>query len=94
LLAAASDESGRAFNVASGVETTLNELAHELIRAMGVTMSVEYGPARTVNAVSRRVADTRLARERLGFTAETSLGQGLSRLVAWWRQTQPTGPQP
>jgi UDP-glucose 4-epimerase len=94
LLSAASDESGMAFNVASGVETSLNELAQELIRATGATMSVEYGPARTVNAVSRRVADTRLARERLGFTAETSLGQGLSRLVAWWRQTQPTGPRP
>lgn len=86
LLSAASDESGAAFNVASGVETSLNELARALIVAMGASVEIEYGPARSINAVSRRVADTRRARERLGFTAQTSLAQGLAELVAWWRR--------
>ena len=87
LLAAASDVSGEVFNVASGTETSLNNLAQELMAAMGMShMKVKYGPARTVNAVSRRIADTRRARARLGFTAETSLAEGLRQLVKWWRQ--------
>jgi UDP-glucose 4-epimerase len=88
VLAAASDASGEVFNVASGVETSLNELAAELIAAMGADVAVEYGPARTINAVPRRLADTRKAKERLGFEPEVALPDGLRRLVAWWRQLQ------
>jgi UDP-glucose 4-epimerase len=35
--------------------------------------------------VSRRLADTAAARERLGFAAEVDLDEGLRRLVDWWR---------
>jgi UDP-glucose 4-epimerase len=88
MLAASSDASGEAFNVATGIETSLTALADALLTAMGADMTVEYGPSRTVNAVSRRVADTRRARKRLGFTAEVPLAEGLRRLVKWWLQTQ------
>ena len=73
------------FNVASGVETSLNDLARALMRAMDVEMEPEYGPARNVNAVSRRLADTSKAERMLGFKAEVELEEGLRRLVAWWR---------
>ncbi|HEY4406133.1 MAG TPA: SDR family NAD(P)-dependent oxidoreductase [Xanthobacteraceae bacterium] len=86
LLAAASDASGEVFNVASGTETSLNALCGALITAMGSTVAVEYGPARAINAVPRRLADTRLAKARLGFEAEVGLADGLARLVAWWRR--------
>jgi UDP-glucose 4-epimerase len=86
LLAAASDASGEVFNVATGVETSLTALADALLTAMKVEMVVEYGPSRTVNAVPRRVADTRRARQRLGFTAKVALSEGLEKLVTWWRE--------
>jgi UDP-glucose 4-epimerase len=35
--------------------------------------------------VTRRLADTRRAREALGFETEVDLDEGLTRLVAWWR---------
>ena len=85
LLAATSAASGEVFNVACGVETSLNELARTLLRVMGLDLPVVYGPERTVNAVSRRFADTSRARERLGFKARVDLEEGLRRLVAWWR---------
>ena len=88
LLAAASDASGEVFNVASGTETSLNALCGALIAAMGATVTVEHGPARAINAVPRRLADTRLAKARLGFEAEVGLADGLARLVAWWRRLQ------
>lgn len=80
-----SDVSDEVFNVASGVETSLNELAHALMRAMGAEMEPEYGPERKVNPVPRRLADTSKAERMLGFKAEVELEEGLRRLVAWWR---------
>ncbi len=85
VLALTSDASDEVFNVATGVETSLNELAAALSRAMGVDIAPVYGPERKVNAVPRRLASTEKARQQLGFTASVSLEEGLSRLVRWWR---------
>jgi UDP-glucose 4-epimerase len=85
LLAAESDATDAVFNVASGTETSLLELAQLLLSVMKSDLPVEHGPARAVNGVTRRLADTSLAREQLGFEAEVDLEEGLSRLVEWWR---------
>jgi UDP-glucose 4-epimerase len=73
------------FNIASGVETSLKELAQALSDVMKSDLAPEHGPARTVNAVTRRLADTSHARTLLGFEAEIDLRQGLESLVEWWR---------
>src|SRR5689334_21315610 len=49
ILAAQADVTDDVFNVASGVETSLLELAETLLRVMGSNLSVEHGPARAVN---------------------------------------------
>jgi UDP-glucose 4-epimerase len=85
MLAAESDATDAVFNVASGTETSLLELAQMLLRVMDSDLTVEHGPERSVNKVSRRLADTALAREQLGFEAEVDLEEGLTRLVDWWR---------
>ncbi len=85
VLAASADASDEVFNVASGSETSLLELAQMLIEVMGANVEVEHGPERSVNKVPRRLADTRAARERLGFKAEVDLEEGLRLLVDWWR---------
>jgi nucleoside-diphosphate-sugar epimerase len=96
MLAAESELTDVVFNVASGTETSLLGLAQLLLRVMDSDLPVEHGPARAVNGVTRRLADTELAREQLGFEAEVDLEEGLTRLVEWWRgekagvPTQPT----
>ena len=85
IAALASDVSDEVFNVATGIETSLNELAAALSRVMGVNRAPEYGPARSVNPVPRRLASTDKAERMLGFRASVSLEDGLSRLVEWWR---------
>jgi UDP-glucose 4-epimerase len=85
VLAASADVSDEVFNVASGSETSLLELAQMLIEVMGAKVEVEHGPERSVNKVPRRLADTRAARERLGFEAEVDIEEGLRLLVDWWR---------
>jgi UDP-glucose 4-epimerase len=85
LLAAASDLHEGVFNIASGSETTLLELATSLLRVMDSDLDVVHGPARTVNGVVRRLADTSAARRELGFVAKVPLDEGLRELVRWWR---------
>jgi nucleoside-diphosphate-sugar epimerase len=86
LLAAEADVSDEVFNVGSGTETSLLELAHMLLKVMGrEDLEVQFGPERGVNKVPRRLAGTTLARQRLGFEAEIALEEGLRRLVDWWR---------
>jgi UDP-glucose 4-epimerase len=85
LLAATSDVTDDVFNIGSGTETSLVELAEALQRAMASRLPLEFGPARGVNAVARRLADISRAEERLGWKPEVDLDEGLRRLVAWWR---------
>jgi UDP-glucose 4-epimerase len=85
LLAATSDLTEGAYNIASGTETSLLGLAEALLEAMDSDLSVEHGPERAVNGVTRRLADVSAARDDLGFAAEIPLSEGLRELVAWWR---------
>jgi UDP-glucose 4-epimerase len=84
VLAAASSITEGIYNVASGTETSLLEMAQALLRAMGSGLEVEHGPARQVNGVVRRLADTSAAARDLGFKAEVELEEGLRQLVSWW----------
>jgi UDP-glucose 4-epimerase len=85
LLAASCEAPGEVFNVASGIETSLDDLARTLIVVMGRSVPVNYAPARRVSPVVRRLADMTRAKARLGFAAEVDLAQGLRHLVSWWR---------
>ena len=84
VLAAGSDIAEGIYNVASGMETSLLEIAEALLRVMGSSLEVEHGPAREVNGVVRRLADTSAAARDLGFKAEVDLEEGLRQLVSWW----------
>ena len=86
VLALQSDCDDEVFNVASGRETSLRDLAAALLQVMGAThLEPEYGPERSVNPVPRRLASTRKAESMLSFRAEVDLEQGLDRLVRWWQ---------
>ena len=85
ILAARADVTDEVFNIASGTETSLVELAAALGAVMKSDLAPEHGPARAVNGVTRRLADTSAAARRLGFRAEIGLRDGLEGLVDWWR---------
>jgi UDP-glucose 4-epimerase len=90
LLAMTADVGDGVYNVASGTETSLLELWHGLLRASGGRhLEPEFHPARKVNPVPRRLADTTRAREGIGFVAKVGLDEGLRRLAAWRRSMAP-----
>jgi UDP-glucose 4-epimerase len=88
VLAAKADVTDEVFNVASGTETSLRQLAEMLSRVMGGTSELEFQPARKVNPVQRRLADVEKARRLIGFEATVPLDKGLERLVDWWKAQQ------
>lgn len=91
ILAADSAVTDEVFNVASGRETSLNELVRLLLDVMGSSLEPEYAPARRVNAVTRRLASTKKAQGLLNFRSEIDLEHGLRDLVAWWRHERTIG---
>jgi UDP-glucose 4-epimerase len=88
VLALLSEQSDEVFNVASGTETSLNQLAAALAKVMGSDLTPVYGPERGVNPVPRRLASTDKAERLLGFRASADLEQGLRRLVGWWQESR------
>ncbi len=91
ILAATADVTDRVFNIASGAETSLRELAATLSEVMKFDGGTEHGPVRTVNSVTRRLASTAAAEKQLGFTSEIGLRDGLAGLVDWWRAEKSLG---
>jgi nucleoside-diphosphate-sugar epimerase len=91
ILALQSDVTDDVFNVGSGTETSLNQLAATLLAVMRSDLRPEYGPERAVNPVPRRLADTTKAERLLRFWAQVGLEDGLSRLVEWWRANRTAG---
>lgn len=86
ILGAKAKASDEVFNVASGTETSLLQLAEALASVMGHRgMTPEFGPERSVNPVPRRLASTGKAERLLGFRPTVSLEKGLADLVKWWR---------
>jgi len=88
ILAARAPVSDAVYNIASGTEFSLNECAEMLLRVMKSPLKVEYGEARKVNGVTRRLASTWRAEQEIGFQAVVPFEMGLSRLVDWWRQSR------
>lgn len=70
------------FNIASGKETTLKELALLLIRLMGKEgrLQPEFIPMDT-QLVTRRWGSEKKAKERLGFEATTSVEEGMKKVI-------------
>lgn len=87
VMALGSDASDVCLNVATGVDTSLLDLAKMMLEIMGrPKLGLEYAEERKVNPVKRRQGGTAKAKKVLGFTTEVGLREGLAQLVAWRRE--------
>lgn len=76
---------GEAYNLASGVETSISDLAHMINTMTGNTTPVELQPARDWDRSGKRYGSTDKSRENLEFEATMSIAEGLRRTVGWTR---------
>jgi len=92
VLALESEEEDEAFNIASGIETSLEELCCMLLTVMGSRLKPRFAAVsedRRKVEVQRRLADISKAREKIGFKPEIPLEEGLTRLCSWLDRALP-----
>ncbi|HET9492887.1 MAG TPA: NAD-dependent epimerase/dehydratase family protein [Chloroflexia bacterium] len=84
MLAAERFERGSIYNLGGSEEISANQVIALLEEITGKKADVRHGPERP-GEQRRALADTTLARERLGFTPQMPLREGLARQVEWQR---------
>jgi UDP-glucose 4-epimerase len=77
---------GLAFNLGTGLETRIIDLAQVVIRACDSASEIVYGPRRDWDHSLRRQADITRAASTLSFKAQVPLEEGIRRTVAWFRE--------
>jgi UDP-glucose 4-epimerase len=84
LMALKSPVTDEYFNVASGVETTLKDLAYLLIRLRGQEgkLQPKFEPLDS-GLVTRRLGCPKKAKEMLGFVTTTSVEEGMRKVIVW-----------
>ncbi len=79
---------GEAYNIASGVETTIKELAETINELTGNSTPMNIQPPRDWDNSGRRFGSPEKSRRELGFEAVVGLREGLERTVNWARDNQ------
>jgi len=76
---------GQEFNLASGRETRVIELANMINKATGNTAGIRFAARRNWDTKSRLLASIDRARELIGYEPKTSVEEGLRRTIQWFR---------
>jgi nucleoside-diphosphate-sugar epimerase len=76
-------QAGEAYNLASGKETTVLDLANQVLRLVNSKSEIRLAPRRPWDNSIRRFGSVTKSENQLGFKSETSLDEGLARTVEW-----------
>tara|TARA_B100000945_G_scaffold116130_1_gene92287 strand:+ start:6091 stop:7143 length:1053 start_codon:yes stop_codon:yes gene_type:complete len=74
---------GGVYNLASGVETTIKELAEIILEEADSNSELEMLPARDWDRSGRRFGSTEKSAEEMDFLAQTSLRDGIRKTIEW-----------
>ena len=80
------DVIGETFNLGTGFEIRVGDLAQEIIDLIGKPVKIDVEPARlrpVKSEVQRLLSDNRLAANYLGWSPSISLREGLKRTIQW-----------
>ena len=77
---------GEAYNIASGQETSIRELAERINALTGNPTPVTLLPKRSWDNSGKRYGSTAKSERALGFKATVGLPDGLARTVAWMQE--------
>ena len=78
---------GEVINLGGGPEVSMRDLATQILELMGSPITPEFGalPERPTE-IMRMCAATEKARDLLGYQSSTTLSNGLTRTIAWYRE--------
>lgn len=77
---------GDVYNLASGQETTILELARTINQLTDNPAGLEYLPKRPWDNSGRRFGSTAKAKDQIGFRSEVPLEKGLGLTIDWTRK--------
>lgn len=80
---------GEAYNLASGVETSIKDLSETINRLSQNPVPVELRPKRDWDNSGCRYGSTDKAERELGFKATIGIEEGLAETIAWTREQLP-----
>jgi nucleoside-diphosphate-sugar epimerase len=86
LRCAAAGAAGGVYNLASGVESSILELAERINRLTDNPAPLDYRPKRDWDRSGKRYGSTEKAERELGFKPRVALEDGLRRTVDWTRE--------
>jgi UDP-glucose 4-epimerase len=85
LLCATRGLPGEVYNLASGTQTSIRELARSINEIAGNTTPSEWSPVRNWDRSGKRFGSTEKSKKGLGFEARVNLRDGLKRTIDWTR---------
>lgn len=74
---------GEVYNVGSGIETSVNELANNIIDVTSSSSKIEYIDRRDIDNIRRRVLNIERIRKDLRWVPKTTLKEGLKKTYCW-----------
>ena len=86
LLCATKGQPGEVYNLASGVETSIKNLAITINTITGNTAPLNLLSRRDWDHSGRRFGSTEKAKQQLGFEAKTPLKDGLEKTISWAKE--------
>ncbi len=86
---ALSGQPGGVYNLASGQETAILDLANLINELTGNMEPLDFKPQRSWDRSGKRFGSTEKAERELGFCAGVSIRDGLARTIAWTREAMP-----
>lgn len=79
---------GEAYNIASGVETTIRELADTINATTKNAAPLDIRPARDWDKSGRRFGSTEKSLRELDFAAQVSITEGIEKTVQWTKDNR------
>ncbi len=76
---------GEAYNLASGKETKIIDLARTINELTGNTAGIKFLPKRSWDNSGKRFGSTRKSRGKIGFQASVGLREGVQETISWTR---------
>lgn len=81
--------SGDVYNLASGIETSILELARQINTMTNNATAIQFLPRRNWDHAGKRVGSPEKAQQELGFSTSVSLGDGLAATIRWTQANLP-----
>lgn len=79
-------EAAEPVNIGAGFEVSIRDLANKISQLVGYRGDIVWDTTRP-NGQPRRMLETSRAKRQFGFTASTSLDEGLAKTIAWYTST-------